>query len=108
MVRSEREFFQSIAPNRAIRYRLVTERGDVRSFTVQLEFWDGDAWRPVVRFDSAHGRPHRDLLDWQGRVNAKTWLPEEITKSEAVTLARTDLMDHADAYIDAFLELRHE
>jgi hypothetical protein len=57
-----------------IRVRLQIQRGKVERYAVQYEaVIDGKIY-PVVRYDSAHGYPHRDLLDWNGNVGEKTWL----------------------------------
>lgn len=54
--------------NCQVRFRVDTRRGRVTGFVVQLELEVGDRWYPVVRYDSAHGQPHRDLLDATGGV----------------------------------------
>jgi hypothetical protein len=57
-----------------VRVRIVTERGRVIEFTVQYEtIIDGEVY-PVVRYDTAHGDAHRDLLDAAGRTVEKLWL----------------------------------
>jgi len=59
-----------------LRVRMRIERGQLRRFTAQYEaVFDGRTY-PVVRYDTAHSGPHRDTLDWQGRVVAKDWLRE--------------------------------
>ncbi|HZV07200.1 MAG TPA: hypothetical protein VE999_19110 [Gemmataceae bacterium] len=35
-------------------------------FTVQLEIFHQDQWRPIVRYDNAHGFCHRDTLHPDG------------------------------------------
>ena len=35
-------------------------------FTVQVEVLLADAWRPVVRYDNAHGFCHRDVIHADG------------------------------------------
>ncbi|MGH2531423.1 MAG: DUF7718 family protein [Thermomicrobiales bacterium] len=62
--------------NDSIRVRLTTRRGVLVYYTAQYEIWIEDDWRPAVRYDNAHGRPHRDLLDWDGRTVAKEPLPD--------------------------------
>lgn len=49
---------------------LQTEEGRVRKFTVQyLALLD--RWTPIVRYDTAHGVPHRDVLHPDGRKDTK-------------------------------------
>ena len=62
------EFNRIVWRQGTIRTRMERENGGLRAFTVQLEVWTGDDWRPAVRYDSAHGHAHRDTLDWDGRV----------------------------------------
>lgn len=50
----------------SIRVRRTTERGQTLAFTVQYEPWVDGAHRPAVRYDTAHGFAHRDILDWDG------------------------------------------
>lgn len=38
----------------------------VLRFTVQLEAYSDDRWRPVVRYDNSHGFCHRDTLHADG------------------------------------------
>ena len=54
--------------------RLQIERGQVQRYTVQYETLVEEKFHPVVRYDSAHGYPHRDLLDWNGDIVDKSWL----------------------------------
>lgn len=54
-------------PN-AVRLRCFYPREgkEVIQFTVQLEANCSGAWRPVVRYDNAHGFCHRDTLHADG------------------------------------------
>ena len=102
-VERDQEFFQGLAPGNAVRYRFDTERGQVTGFTMQLECWIEEQWWPVARYDSAHGQPHLDLLDWAGAVVDKRWLPAGIGNKDAMRLARRDFVDHWPAYREAFV-----
>ncbi|MBA2277905.1 MAG: hypothetical protein H0W06_09115 [Chloroflexia bacterium] len=55
-----------------IRVRFATERGRVLRYTVQFEILNEGRHWPAVRYDSAHGVPHRDTLDWRGETIDKT------------------------------------
>jgi hypothetical protein len=68
-------------PGDALRVRLTTERGVVVDFTVQYEAWIDGVHRPVVRYDTAHGTAHRDLLGPEGDVIAKRWMPGPFDKA---------------------------
>ena len=85
-----------------IRVGFDTERGQVVDFSAQLECLFINRWRPVVRYDSAHGRPHRDTLDWDGYVVDKQWLPEGVSFGDALNFAIDDLRNQAAAYRQEF------
>lgn len=85
------------------RVRVETERGDPTSFTVQYETTIDEERVPVVRYDTAHGRPHRDLLDRQGRTVGKRFLPEHWTIKEALNHARKDIGDNWGDYRERFM-----
>lgn len=101
--RRDREHFRDLPNGDTIRVRFNIERGRVTDFTAQLECWIEGRWRPVVRYDSAHGQPHRDTLDWNGGVLAKDWMPPTISLNQALTDAEQDLRTHAATYRLEFL-----
>lgn len=70
-----REYDKKVGlPGDVARVRIVTVGPTVIAYTGQYEPWIEEAYRPVARYGSAHGRPHLDLLDWHGRVVEKRWL----------------------------------
>jgi hypothetical protein len=106
-VRKERdvEFFRpSKSGHGVIRVRLNVERGRMTTFTVQLETYIDERWYPVVRYDSAHGYPQSDLLEWDGRVFDKFWLDPTMSAKDVVRYAERDLDMNAAAYLAAFME----
>src|SRR5437660_1486640 len=46
------------------RYRRLGNQ--ILDYTVQLEFWQDETWRPIVRYDNAHGFCHRDTIHPDG------------------------------------------
>jgi hypothetical protein len=98
------EFFRQLKSGGVIRVRLDVDRGQVTAFTLQLEIYADGRWRPVVRYDSAHGQPHRDLLDGDGHGIDKFWLSPTMTNKEAVRFAEIDLSNNAATYVAVFLE----
>lgn len=75
-----------------LRVRIWTERGQVVRFTVQYETTLAGEPLPVVRYDTAHGRTHRDRMNRRG---------EEVEKEFTLDLSLRD------AIIDAERDLRH-
>lgn len=86
-----------------LRLRIATEHGEVRGFTVQYEATVDDERVPVVRYDTAHGRPHRDVLDRRGETIRKDWLPESLGNKGALEEANQDLRTNWGQYRKAFL-----
>ena len=55
--------------------------------------------RSRTRYDTAHGVPHRDVLDKRGRILRKDWLAG-MTVEEALTHAKDDLLQNYERYIE--------
>ena len=87
-----REHFRRIGlPGDEACIRLVTTSGEVTAYTVQYEAWIEGSHRPVVRYDSAHGQPHLDILGWDGNVDEKIWLaPEPLAAALNTAVAHLD------------------
>jgi hypothetical protein len=94
----DREFTRSLASGDTVRLAFDLDHGKVTDVLVQLECWIEGRWRPVVRYDTAHGQAHRDLLDWSGQVVEKAWLPVEMDLKKALALAERDLTDNAASF----------
>jgi hypothetical protein len=64
---TSREWFITVAPLEArIRCAYQRQGKQVYQFTVQIEVMHLENWRPVVRYDNAHGFCHRDTLHPDG------------------------------------------
>lgn len=85
-----------------IRCRFTTERGQVTIFTIQYETTVGEQTMPVVRYDNAHGFPHRDLLDRRGRIIAKSPLAGAPTPKEALHIGERDIVENWQRYRQRF------
>lgn len=61
---SEKEYLYYFTLEREdrLRYSHRLTRGRIVRFCVQYEAWIEGEWHPIVRYDSAHGRPHKDIL----------------------------------------------
>lgn len=84
-----------------VRVRFITVRGRVLSFVVQYEATVNDMRVPIVRFGTAHGRPHRDQMFLNGRQE-KLWLPEELSYNQAMRIAENDIESNWKRYREAF------
>ena len=87
--------------NKRLRFKIVTRKGRVVDFVVQLEIWVTQKWWPVVRYDYAHGFPHRDMLSPKGEEE-KTPLMLA-TLEQCVQYAEQDLLDRHEWYVAQFL-----
>ena len=74
-----------------LRVRFATEGGQVTAFVAQYETIVNDKPVPVVRYDTAHGLPHFDVLYRRGRVVDKVRLPDQPTLGIALTSALEDI-----------------
>ena len=106
----DKEFFVPLLEGSSLRVRITIDRGEVTRFVVQLEYnRGGDTWVPVVRYDGAHSRPHRDILDPSGKTVRKEWLDEllgrDVSMAEGLNYGLRDLKRNWRAYRDTFLEM---
>lgn len=74
----------------------------VTQFSVQIELWIHAHWQAVVRYDTAHGFAHRDLIHADGRID-KTPLHVG-SLNEALTVAENDLRANWASYRRGFLK----
>lgn len=81
-----------------LRTRISIERGEVTDFTLQYETTIDGERVAVVRYDCAHGFPHRDILDRRGVVVSKQPLPGNPDLKTALALARHDLRENWPRY----------
>jgi hypothetical protein len=71
-VRVEQHFKRISGTSDSIRVIGTKDDGHIIfAYTVQLEIAHEGKFYPAVRFDAAHEHPHRDTLDWEGRVIEK-------------------------------------
>lgn len=80
----------------AARVRFVLERDMVIEFVVQLECAFGGDWLPTVRYDTAHGFAHRDMLH-PFNPTLKTEMPVK-DFNEGLTFAIRDLTANWEKY----------
>ena len=73
--------------------------GRVVSFVVRLVIHQTNGERDVARYDTAHGKPHLDLLDRSGKVKEKRWLDIDDFET-ALTHAVEDFKANYEEYLD--------
>jgi hypothetical protein len=98
---AEKSYITWLDERTYVEVEFVTAQGRVVSFVVRLMRIDGDHVFGIVRYDTAHGMPHRDILDRQGRILRKDWLAE-MTFDQALTHAKEDLCQNYESYLRRF------
>lgn len=100
------EYIRRLNAYNALRVRFEIERGRITKFVVQLECrYTGD-YQPVVRYDTAHGYAHRDLLHPSGEVE-KSDLQED-DYNRAFNFAIGDLRRHWREYYRRYEQWLHQ
>ena len=100
-MKREVEYVIRLGASDRYRHRHVREKGKVVYFRIQYETMVGEKWHPVVRYDTAHGFAHRDLISRKEEV-AKTPLFTS-DYNDALTFAESDLKANWEIYKERFL-----
>ena len=85
-----------------IRHRHLRIKNRIIQFSIQLEIFFGNEWSPVVRYDTAHGVAHKDLIHGDGRVDKIPIFSLDYT--DTLTFAEADLISNWHLYRNMFLE----
>ncbi|MBI5102965.1 MAG: hypothetical protein HZB33_14200 [Nitrospirae bacterium] len=80
---------------------LVLEQGTVTSFVVKLLVRFNEEWHEILRYDSGHGCPHKDILDTEATVVRKVWY-DFLDNGQALTMAVTDVKDNHEFYKERY------
>jgi len=51
-----------------LRVSVLKSKGQILKFVVQLEIKIGNFWKPIVRYDTAHGYSHKDIIRADGSI----------------------------------------
>lgn len=96
------EYIIRIGHDDRYRHLHIQERGEILFFRVQYETRINGIWYPVVRYDTAHGFAHRDLLNIKGEVSKTPLFNQDY--NDALTFAENDLKSNWEYYKKRFLE----
>lgn len=58
----EKSYVLIVGATDRIRVRFKKDRGKIIEFVVQYETLLRGKWQPVIRYDTAHGEPHTDVI----------------------------------------------
>ena len=93
------EYVKLLNPENRVRIRFDTDQGQVLRFTVQLEC-RFDEWAPVLRYDTAHGFAHYDIIHPHGNDQK---IPIEIQDfMEALAFGVADITQNWGRYRERY------
>ncbi len=98
----ETSFRFLLEPDVALRVQFSRDRGQVIAFVVQLECYIIDSWYPVIRYDTAHGYAHCDILRPDGSQEKRELSISSF--NDALTYAQRDLRENHQYYCERFRE----
>ncbi len=90
------EYLRALDALLQLRVRFETEQGRIIRFTVQLEY-DQDGWQPVVRYDTAHGFAHCDIIHPYGDNEKRRMSTQDY--NDALQIAIDDLLQNRHRYL---------
>lgn len=96
-----KEYINNLTPTDRKRYCHIREGNRILGFVVQYETKVGNKWFPVIRYDTAHGMAHKDILDHKGLK--KKVLLGNIDYKEALIIADIDIKENWFSYKRQFL-----
>jgi len=85
-----------------IRLQLQIEKGKVVKLVIQYESFIANEWRAIVRYDTAHGFFHRDVLYPKGKQEKQSINIENL--NDAVLYAEQDLKDRWEFYKTRYIK----
>lgn len=100
---AEKEFIKLLGDlgTDRLRIRLRTERGQLTDIVVQYEALIKGEWAAIVRYDTSHGYPHRDVLHPNGAKDKYSLSFPDL--KAFLQYAEQDLKDRWEWYKERFL-----
>jgi len=99
----DKKYKRAISEEDSIAVRFRTYMGKVIHYVVRLECVIRGKRYGVMRFDNAHGRPHRHTLGTTGRTIDKVWY-DKLSYSEGLTEAIEDIENNYEFYRERFIK----
>jgi len=97
----DKEYFLEIEEGTIVYVYFKTIKGEVTDFVVKLLSMFDDEWHEILRYDSGHDCPHKDILDINGEVIRKVWY-DFLDNGQALTMAITDIKDNFEFYRERY------
>lgn len=100
----QKEYFKYLDKSEHERLRLIirTESGKVIDIVVQYETQIKEYWKPVVRYDCAHGFFHRDVISPDGSKEKKAVGINDL--EAALSYAEQDIKDRWEFYKEKYIK----
>src|SRR5215510_9540313 len=98
----ERVFIRWLSFEDRSRQVMVVDEGKIIRFVVQYETLIAGEWCPVVRYDTAHGFAHKDVLSPGGGIERK--IAVSYAYNEAFTNAEIDIKLNWHRYKEEYLQ----
>ncbi len=95
----EKEYFMEIAEGTLVYVYFNTVKGEVIEFVVKLIYKIEDEFYEVIRYDTGHDCPHKDIINVNGEVIRKVWY-DFLDNGQALTMAIADIKDNYEFYIE--------
>ncbi len=85
-----------------VRHKHVMTKGKILEFTIQYETFINEKWYPVVRYDTFHGFPHKDVMRPNGtQIKTQLFI---FDYNNALTFAEQDIKVNWSFYKRIFKE----
>ncbi|MBC8496379.1 MAG: hypothetical protein ISS57_17235 [Anaerolineales bacterium] len=82
------------------RHYHVWRENEIIEFSIQYEALIEGRWHAIIRYDTAHGQPHRDTLHADGSVT-KDWFTL-YRMAEVLTIGQRDIMENWPFYRERY------
>lgn len=97
-----KDFVVIYAPDCRRRHFHRQAKGKIKDFCLQFEILYKERWYGFIRYDTAHGFAHRDVIHVDGRIEK---IPLGISDyNEALTLAQIDIDTNWRMYRQRFFK----
>jgi hypothetical protein len=99
----DKEYFLELGVDAVVYVYFTTEKGEIKDFVVKLLCESEGEWHEVLRYDSGHDCPHKDVLDIEGNVIRKIWY-DYLDNSQALTMAITEIKESYEFYKERYIK----
>jgi hypothetical protein len=93
----DREYFAELEEGTIVYIYFKTLKGEVTDFVVKLLAHCEGKWYEILRYDSGHDCPHKDILGTDGKTIRKVWY-DFLDNAQTLTMAITDIKDNFEFY----------